>query len=281
MPDYRDVPVPKQLRHVVRRILHADHSDEIADDVRPAPTGYSYLGWVYRGQVHAQIDGQGTDDFHDGFHIAGQIAGAEISVRYTGPVGHILAECTATGLTELTGIAGRTARNTILPLSETQLFADVNVSDGQHQTAFVDNLSMLAEDPHAVPAYVREAARRIEATGGRAPISEIAADLPVGQRQLERTFVRIVGVTPKYFGQVQQLNAAFCAMQMNDTAFMADLALQAGFYDQAHFTNAMRQFIGVAPAAYLKNPHYLLGTFLGHSPEFRALFNAEAPPPTR
>lgn len=275
MPDYRDIPVPASLQQHIRRILHADHDTDIADEVRAAPTGYSYLGWVYHGRVEAQIDDRTTNGFHNGFHIAGQIAGADITVRYEGKLGHILAECTPTGLTELTGIDGETACNDVISLDDHPLFQDMDAAATKPGDVFVDRLDHLARDPHAVPDYVKEAAARIEAAGGRIPISEIAASLPVSQRQLERAFARVVGLTPKYFGQVQQLNAAFFAMQSNDAGFMADLALQAGFYDQAHFGNAMRQFLGVAPGAYLKNPDYLLSKFLGKSPEFRKLFSAD------
>ncbi len=276
---YRPLDVPPDLRPYVRRIVHADHEAPITAEVRPAPTGYSYIGWVYRGTVGAKDATPPNAKLQDGPHVAGQITSDDITVRYDGRLGHLLAECTATGLTELTGIAGADCVNQASSLRHLAPFAalDAPYIDPPAQR-FVAALSGQAAAPFSVPGWIKEAATLIEQAGGQIKITDLAGSLAVSQRQLERGFKNVVGLSPKFFARVQQLNLAFTAMQQDDTATLAALAVEAGFYDQAHFNNAMRAFLGTSPLAYLRSPDDLFSTFLGRSDAFRALVQKQAAP---
>ncbi len=105
----------------------------------------------------------------------------------------------------------------------------------------------------------------LEESDGRAPLEDVCAALDVSPRHLRRQFRRIVGVTPKYFGQVKQINHAIERMFSGDAEQVAAMALECGFYDQSHFIKAMHSFFGEGSHRFLRSRQPLLSTFLGQS----------------
>lgn len=273
-PTYSECPVPKGLRPYVRRILHADHSRNMTGSVSPVPTGYSYIGHLYRGEMQAVVDGVAQPKLGQVFHSAGQIMKARIDVGYFGPVGHVLAECTATGFTRLTGEAGMAHVNQVKVLSgfATHL---AGIQRGDEVARFCAVLAAYRRDDVVVEDYVTGAVAAFEAADGAVALADVAEAQGVSLRQLSRRFSEVVGVPPKYFCQVLQLNTAFGLLHRDDRPGLAELALAAGYYDQAHFANAMRRFIGTSPARYLDSPHVVLATFLGRSREFASLMKQQ------
>ena len=55
-----------------------DNSTPIDVSVRPGPTGFNYLGWVYGGHISAKVDGVDTSRLSDCLHVA-----AMISIRFS------------------------------------------------------------------------------------------------------------------------------------------------------------------------------------------------------
>jgi AraC family transcriptional regulator len=68
--------------------------------------------------------------------------------------------------------------------------------------------------------------------------------------QFARLFKATTGLPPHRFVRSLRLERA-CRL-LGDDSELSDVALNTGFYDQAHFTNAFRREFGVAPAAYVK-----------------------------
>ena len=62
-----------------------------------------------------------------------------------------------------------------------------------------------------------------EASNGAVRVVDICADLGVNPRELIRRFTHIVGVTPKLFGQVMQINWVVGLLYANDTAGLAQI----------------------------------------------------------
>jgi AraC-like DNA-binding protein len=67
--------------------------------------------------------------------------------------------------------------------------------------------------------------------------------LGIGERQLERRFLASLGVSPKMFQRLTRLHATLGAA-VNGEAAGAELALQAGYYDQSHLARDLRQLAG-------------------------------------
>ncbi len=75
----------------------------------------------------------------------------------------------------------------------------------------------------------------------------------LGPRQLQRLFDEYVGVRPKWVIQRYRLHEAAERIAASPEHDWAELALELGYADQAHFVRDFRRFVGSTPAAYARS----------------------------
>lgn len=83
----------------------------------------------------------------------------------------------------------------------------------------------------------------------RARVSQVAAELGVSARQLHRRVSDAVGYGPKVLQRVLR----FRRLQSLAPAPLVQLALDAGYADQAHMTAEVTQLAGLSPVRFLKD----------------------------
>jgi AraC-like DNA-binding protein len=81
-------------------------------------------------------------------------------------------------------------------------------------------------------------------------VSDVAAQHGLSMRSLQRLFRAHVGVSPKWVLQRYRLHEAAERMAAGEETDPATLALDLGYFDQAHFGNDFRRYVGIPPAAY-------------------------------
>ncbi|WP_394830978.1 helix-turn-helix domain-containing protein [Pendulispora rubella] len=69
-------------------------------------------------------------------------------------------------------------------------------------------------------------------------------------RRFIALFREAVGLTPKVFCRIQRFQRALAWVASAPDASWADLALRAGYADQAHFNRDFREFSGISPGIY-------------------------------
>jgi AraC-like DNA-binding protein len=72
----------------------------------------------------------------------------------------------------------------------------------------------------------------------------------VSVRSLQRQFRRYVGVGPKWVLQRARLHDAVTRIDTGRVGDLASLAVDLGYFDQAHFTRDFTALVGQSPAAY-------------------------------
>ncbi|MBO9598367.1 MAG: AraC family transcriptional regulator [Cohnella sp.] len=102
-------------------------------------------------------------------------------------------------------------------------------------------------------AYVRKIVRAIIDDREITKVERIAAQFGIGARTLQRLFDRYVGVSPKWVIQRYRLQEAAMLLEQGGQIDGAALALELGFYDQAHFIKQFKAIIGKTPEAYAKD----------------------------
>lgn len=81
---------------------------------------------------------------------------------------------------------------------------------------------------------------------------QLTAEFFYNEKQIRRLFLRHVGISPKVFARIVRANYALGLLQ-NDSVHLADIAVQAGFYDQPHFIHDFKTICGLTPLEYRRN----------------------------
>ncbi|HEY1518692.1 MAG TPA: helix-turn-helix domain-containing protein [Solirubrobacteraceae bacterium] len=82
-----------------------------------------------------------------------------------------------------------------------------------------------------------------------ARVAPVAAELGVSARQLQRRVADAVGYGPKMLARVLR----FRRLQSLAPAPLVELALEAGYADQAHMTAEVTELAGISPVRFLKD----------------------------
>lgn len=71
-------------------------------------------------------------------------------------------------------------------------------------------------------------------------------------RALQRLFSEYIGVSPKWVIQRYRLHEAMVRLETGTALNLPDLALDLGYFDQAHFSRDFKRVIGRTPMEYLR-----------------------------
>lgn len=119
-----------------------------------------------------------------------------------------------------------------------RLAVDGDLAPGQALAALLDSLTPAAPD-RAVQAAARH--------GGT--IAEAARDFGLSERQLRRRSLAAIGYGPKTLARVLRFQRFLAAADASPVASLAQLALDAGYADQAHLTRECTRLAGLPPLA--------------------------------
>lgn len=97
-------------------------------------------------------------------------------------------------------------------------------------------------------------------TKGSASIRTILKEDLSKRRQLERNFIRQIGVSPKQLGKVIRLQTALKMLLNKESGNLTDIAYESEYFDQAHFTKDFKEFTGINPKEFLSNENMTLST---------------------
>lgn len=89
----------------------------------------------------------------------------------------------------------------------------------------------------------------IQIQKGRLEVKQLAERHCITSRQLERTFRREIGISPKDFIMTVRNQSVLAAIKERnaETTFL-EIALDYGYYDHAHLTNEIKKFTGKVPS---------------------------------
>lgn len=87
----------------------------------------------------------------------------------------------------------------------------------------------------------------IEARRGQTRVADLAAEIGVSCRHFRRQFQRAVGLSPKEYGRVSRFLRALRLVSGGRHGSLAEVALECGFFDQAHLNHEFRELAGMSP----------------------------------
>lgn len=109
--------------------------------------------------------------------------------------------------------------------------------------------------PRRADAQVGRIVRAVERiTGDRAVtrVEVVAREMGVSARTVQRLFRAYVGVSPKWVICRQRLHDAAERLASGEVVDWPRLALELGYFDQAHFIRDFKAMVGVTPADYAR-----------------------------
>lgn len=222
-------------------------------------TDHGVQSFRYRGSVHSSTPGKVVvlypDEPHDGY--AGTDAGFAYRILYADPAALLEALRAATGRYCVLPFV-RAPVATSASLAAVVRYAFALEPDGLAAEAIVLRLAacLLEEagaevrQPRLDTAAVERARQLLDGSIGRVVRSaELEAASGLARFELARQFRARLGTSPYRYSLMRRL--AFVRDRLG-TRPLVDLALEAGFADQAHFTRQFKRAFGVTPARYAR-----------------------------
>lgn len=112
-------------------------------------------------------------------------------------------------------------------------------------------LARAAQTARAAGPGVRAAVRLYHSVG-QARVADLAAELGLSARTLERQFAQEVGIGAKSLARLIRFETAHNLLSDDPETPLATLAYDLGFSDQAHLTREFRALGGLTPGAYAR-----------------------------
>jgi AraC-like DNA-binding protein len=165
---------------------------------------------------------------------------------------------TPVGAHVLCGMPMRELTGEVVPLEEVfgssarWLVEEIAATPGwDDRFALLERLLLSRLDASVKPdPFVVEAVARLEASGGRLRVGELAAGLRVSRRHLTSRFHAQIGLPPKTFARLLRFDAARRRMR-EEPANWAEVAASCGYADQSHLNREFRELGGTTPTGFL------------------------------
>lgn len=116
---------------------------------------------------------------------------------------------------------------------------------------FLPNLNGLTEDKNII--LLNKIVAEIAHNSSLMKVSDVSFHFSMSQRQLQRLFAKYTGITVKWVISRYRIHDALTKIdniENNKQFNWVDLAVQLGYYDQAHFIHAFNQLVGQTPNDY-------------------------------
>jgi len=264
---YREFPASAPLRHFVDRIWYLEGPAGMLGAEPVPPDGHTEI-IVHAGDPFAELAADGSSRVQDRVLLAGQATRA-VRLEPRGFARMVGARLRPSGAHALFGVPQHELTNRI---------ADLSQIDRRLQRRLVDAVSSREEAGQMVAAFQRvletaAAAREIDPVAtelvavarsrrGLVRVGDLAAELTLSARQLERLFQDRVGLTPKMYLRIVRFQEVLRAVRFGAPARRwAHVAADHGFYDQAHFIRDFKAFVGASPGAWNVSDRSLAAVF--------------------
>ncbi|WP_375426172.1 helix-turn-helix domain-containing protein [uncultured Friedmanniella sp.] len=249
--DTQRFAVPEQLRPWFAYLWTVDWDRRGAEPLTSTVITYPALhltaedgdpGEVRHGVVlpATLLHGSGTHVFRITLSGTGSVVGARFTpggfAAWTG--------VDAAALTDRAALVGE-----LLPRFAGTHERTAGLGPGERAAAFTAGLT---EHRAAAPADddLTELVRRMEQDATLVRVEQVATLSGWSARTLQRRFRANLGVSPKWALARFRLQEAALALEQDPGVDLSALAVELGWYDQAHLTNAFRRLLGETPAQY-------------------------------
>jgi AraC-like DNA-binding protein len=253
---YKQVPASKHLQRFVKSYWMIDGlNDKTIRKEKIIPDGYLEMVFHYKEPYKSNINGSWRDK-RDKYVIAGQISNHFYleNIGYTGMFGikfqpwafRTLFNIDMKSITDDNIQIPDNIMKEIKPLNsilDKKLAFETKVAESEKW------LTDLLQTNKATVKKGESAAKMMLETNGALGLTEIKDKTNISERALQRYFKEYIGLSPKFYCRIIRFSHIF-KLASSENPNWTDIALQAGFYDQAHFIKDFKEFTGEEPSKY-------------------------------
>lgn len=98
----------------------------------------------------------------------------------------------------------------------------------------------------------------IQSTQGLVSVEDLSRRTGISNRQLVRRFNNRIGLPPKEFARIIRFINAVKHLKFNGRNGLTQVALDCGYYDQAHFIRDFKEFSGLTPGEFLTTERHVV-----------------------
>jgi AraC-like DNA-binding protein len=99
-------------------------------------------------------------------------------------------------------------------------------------------------------SVVDEAVELIDVYKGSISVEDVARQLKISRRYIEKKFLEKVGVSPKFYARIKRFVSLSKEVAYNKDFDWQDLVFQYGFHDQSHLVKEFMEFNQMNPSDY-------------------------------
>jgi AraC-like DNA-binding protein len=114
-------------------------------------------------------------------------------------------------------------------------------------------LGRLAGKPASYVERIDYASRLMLGRSGNMPVGDLAREVNMSKRSLERYFVEQVGVSPKSFSGISRIKKVLQLIATASHLTWKEMAQTLEYSDQAHFIHEFKRFTGKTPNEYFRS----------------------------
>ncbi len=223
---------------------------------RIVPDGCMEMIFHY-GDPYRQYFNNETYIIQPSAFVFGQLTAA-LEIAPTGITGIIAARFHPNGFAPFTDIPVSNMENRAVTLNElfgkegTDLEAAVLLAQSNEVRISIINhfLSGRLNTPETIDRVTQSSMDILLKQKGQLSVDELAEQIKVNRRQLERKFSAVIGMSPKQLSKIIRLQAALKMIEKQEFTSLTSLAYENGYFDQAHFIKDFKEFTGMSPKQF-------------------------------
>lgn len=260
MMNYREFQSSDDLRPFVRCYwVLEDQGDQRPVKQRVVPDGCMEMIFHY-GDPYLQYLPGGNRVIQPRCFLFGQIT-RYIEIEPTGRSGIFSVRFQPEGASPLLRIPPAELEDRAAPLD--QIFGDAGKKLGEDILAAPgtgDRIRIVEEFLYSLPVnaaavdrLATDCVNEIIRSKGQTSIDLLADQLDVKQRQLQRKFSSVIGMSPKQLARAIRFQKTIRSMNSGRFDSLTSLAYENGYYDQSHFIRDFREFTGASPKSFFSD----------------------------
>jgi AraC-like DNA-binding protein len=267
---YQTFDPSPNLNTLIKCYWTLDAPQEIdSEKQRIVPDGCMEMIFHY-GDAYLQYAEDGNYIVQPKSFVFGQIT-KTLEIAPTGTTGVFAARFHPDGFMPITTVSINTMENRAVPLIEVfgeeglQIEQDILTSSSTQERIKIIEVFLLNKltSQESVDRIIKSSIAMMLNLKGKNSIADLAKEININRRQLERRFSSVIGLSPKQLAKIIRLQAMIKALLNSQPQNLTSIAYEGDYYDQAHFIKDFKEFTGISPKKFYAGHLKMSSLFAG------------------